>query len=292
MNAYDYISDENPTGAVNPKLDHATWLNITTGEVFVCDDPTVGQNYWVGQQGTIVNGVDPYDTSITVLAPFDVDYRQERSGGAMCLQYWGSTWPTADNVLFGHNTMKFASSGGIDYLYSEGLDFGTGDFTIEWWLRIPTGATHTDGQVSCICNGRQSVSASLRGYDIHIFDNSSGQVRFENLQASGNHYTYGHLGDWFARDQWYHICVERVSGTTTVYIDGVDKTTSGATAQNGIQVINPNKLSCLIGRGGSGITSYNWFLTGFLSEIRATKGAARYQGAFTPKSWINPKAAQ
>jgi hypothetical protein len=47
---FDYIQPGNPTVNINPKVSPATWLNVTTGEVFVCIDPAVGGNVWIGQK--------------------------------------------------------------------------------------------------------------------------------------------------------------------------------------------------------------------------------------------------
>jgi hypothetical protein len=65
---FDYIQKGNPTIDVNPRTLYATWLNVTTGELFICINPTKGDNVWKGQLGTTVatgsgiyfNGVDAY----------------------------------------------------------------------------------------------------------------------------------------------------------------------------------------------------------------------------------------
>jgi hypothetical protein len=51
---WDYVSDNNPTVEVNPMTTGMTWLNLTSGEIFVCTTNTVGSNVWVGQKGTAV----------------------------------------------------------------------------------------------------------------------------------------------------------------------------------------------------------------------------------------------
>ena len=54
---YDYVFYGNPTDSVNPSCLYATWLNASTGEVFVCRDNTVDQNVWTGQLGTLIKTV-------------------------------------------------------------------------------------------------------------------------------------------------------------------------------------------------------------------------------------------
>ena len=49
---FDYVQTGNPTIDVNPRRLHATWLNITTGELFVCIGSNTDLNVWRGQAGT------------------------------------------------------------------------------------------------------------------------------------------------------------------------------------------------------------------------------------------------
>lgn len=51
---YGHIEASDPTVSVNDESLYERWLNLTTGEVFVCIDNTVDDNHWVGNQGTEV----------------------------------------------------------------------------------------------------------------------------------------------------------------------------------------------------------------------------------------------
>ncbi len=51
---FDYIQAGNPTIDVNPGQEGVTWVNMTTGELFVCIDATVDTNIWIGQFGTAI----------------------------------------------------------------------------------------------------------------------------------------------------------------------------------------------------------------------------------------------
>ena len=44
---FDYINTGNPTASVNPPCALVTWLNATSGEIFLCLDNTVDSNDWV-----------------------------------------------------------------------------------------------------------------------------------------------------------------------------------------------------------------------------------------------------
>ena len=52
--AFDYVYPSNPTIDVNPSTVPVVWLNITTGEEFICINNMPGANIWKGQLGTTV----------------------------------------------------------------------------------------------------------------------------------------------------------------------------------------------------------------------------------------------
>lgn len=52
--AFDYTETTNPLTTTNPTAIGATWINTTTGEIFVCIDATAGGNVWVGTAGSSV----------------------------------------------------------------------------------------------------------------------------------------------------------------------------------------------------------------------------------------------
>lgn len=51
---FDYVNSGPPTAVVNPNRPFVTWLDMSTGEIFVCKDATSGANVWVGQLGTSI----------------------------------------------------------------------------------------------------------------------------------------------------------------------------------------------------------------------------------------------
>ena len=44
--SFDYISSGSPTVTTNPDIAPVTWLNIISGEIFVCVDNTIDANIW------------------------------------------------------------------------------------------------------------------------------------------------------------------------------------------------------------------------------------------------------
>ena len=52
---FDYVQEANPTIDVDPGEVGVSWLNTTTGEIFVCISSVIGENVWKGQMGTTVS---------------------------------------------------------------------------------------------------------------------------------------------------------------------------------------------------------------------------------------------
>lgn len=57
FNGFDYVYASNPTLTVNPPMVGMTWINSTTGEIFVCKREAKDDNIWIGQRGTVVSGI-------------------------------------------------------------------------------------------------------------------------------------------------------------------------------------------------------------------------------------------
>jgi hypothetical protein len=62
IKSFDYSSDTNPTAKTNPNETGATWINKTSGEIFVCIDNYTNDNIWKGTNDTsIFNTINVVD---------------------------------------------------------------------------------------------------------------------------------------------------------------------------------------------------------------------------------------
>ena len=134
------------------------------------------------------------------------------------------------------------------------LALGTGDFTIEMWAY---NASTTNRLISY---------ATANSPIIYI--NTSNYVQYDNY-GTASLLTSSILTPL---NTWNHIAIVRLSGTTKMYINGV-QAASGADAtsygQNGIYI---------------GTDVATTFMTGYLSNVRIVKGTAVYTGAFIPST--------
>ena len=111
------------------------------------------------------------------------------------------------------NGNTFTLDGTDDYFTASGGDkddfgFGTGDFTIEMWINAASGSIVP----------YDTRPASTNGDYTTIFIDS-GQPYFD---SDGAHKISGGAGD-FPANVWNHVVVSRISATTKMYINGVQK---------------------------------------------------------------------
>jgi hypothetical protein len=161
---------------------------------------------------------------------------------------------------FGGTSMSFDGTG--DYLSipsSVNFTLGTGDFTIECWIYLVTLSND-----SCIIDGRDGTGTVVKpllfvqqtlGYT--YFVGGSGRIQ------SGTP----------VLNSWKHVAVVRSSGSTKMYVDGVQIGSTYADSNN--------YLTCgfRVGYFNDGVTTTGF--NGYIDDLRITKGYARYTANFT-----------
>ena len=163
----------------------------------------------------------------------------------------------------GGSSMYFDGSG--DYLTipsTSDFDFGTGDYTLEFWIR----------------NGTANPIMHIDAYD--------GSGLLISYEGSGYVFRPGNGGGWgltlthtvsLDSSNWHHISVVCSSGTTTMYYDGVG-------VANSTTVVDVDWAGAVSGIGGryGGSPIYAPYI-GYLDEIRISN-SARYTSNFTPST--------
>lgn len=222
-----------------------------------------GDPSWSGV--SLLIGADGVDGSTTILDESIVAATLTSTGGAQI--------DTAKSK-FGGSSVLFNSSG--RYLSApvhSGLDFGSGDFTIEFWGNWTTVPSNS------LSN---HVIAAIYGANAGwaVIVNTAG-VTFQYVLAPS---TVSAKGGAFTpvADTWYHIAICRFSNTLKIYIDGVSVHNTSLTG-----TINaPTGSLCI----GNTLTSTARTMGGHMDEIRITKGVGRYPAAFTPPTAAFPRS--
>ena len=179
------------------------------------------------------------------------------------LETVGNAQISTSVVKYGTGSMALDGTG--DYLtapQSTLYDFGTGDFTVEFWTYMNATADTT------------FISKFISGAYAWLVQYISGTgLRF----YWGNNGTLDSfvVGSWSpSTSTWYHVAVTRASGTLRLFIDG----TQVGTTTNSSSYTSVTSLSIGRNADAGGIQ----YLNGYMDDIRITKGVARYTAAFTP----------
>lgn len=201
------------------------------------------------------DGVDGGDSGAAFIDSSKNAFTFSKGGAA------GSPVLSDSDPKFGPTSCEtIAGSDGLVYTtQTTAFDFGTGDFTVEWWMKplIP------DAEVTFL--------GSLGG--VTGFGSVCWDIGINNLQAQMR--VFGTPGLTLVSSSilqvgvWSHIAFVREGGFLRCYIDGVLNVTNST-----IDIINPSDTQLTLGIS-------DVFILGesvAYDEVRVTKGVARYTG--------------
>ena len=150
--------------------------------------------------------------------------------------------------------------------------FGTGDFTVEYWFNAGSQPSNAVPQIGTLDStspaGSWRFGTSLSGsYGVYmaIHDGSS----FTDIQFSSTNYN---------NNTWHHAALTRSNGTVRAFIDGTQVGT------NQTVTLNFTARRIVIGAELYSPTYY----VGYMDDVRITKGYARYTANFTPPTAAFP----
>jgi hypothetical protein len=217
-------------------------------------------------------GADPYFANVVSLIHFD----GANGSTTFTDQIAGRTWTrTGTSIAISTAQSKFGGSSlssvsASEYLTSDtpasDFTFGTADFTIEFWHRTPASFPSFWFPLDFRTSGAGVQPCFLYNGAWQYY--TAGAVRITGSAASVN--------------TWYHLAISRVSGTTRLFIDGVQQGSSYSDSNNYVQsraVINTNGN----GPGSFGAAAY-------YDELRITKGVGRYTTNFSPPTAAFPNS--
>jgi YD repeat-containing protein len=185
---------------------------------------------------------------------------------------YGNAQISTAQSKFGGVSGYFDGSG--DYLSvpdSSDWYFGTGDFTIDTWVRFNT--LPTTGNQMYFINQRNGSTSTQEFY----LTNSSGTYYLVyGAYSSGSYIISVSATVDVSIGTWYHVALTRSGTSFRLFLNGT-QVGSGATDSDAV----PDSPSVFeIGRWSGGGMYFN----GWLDEFRISKGIARWTGNFTPAS--------
>ena len=149
------------------------------------------------------------------------------------------------------NALQFPAS-------NQSIAFGTGDFTVECWVNFATN------------NGTYNPFVRYDGSGTFDFgyDFSTTQLKY-----SGSAAIFA-VAQTFTVGTWYHVAVTRASGSSRLFVNG---TQVGTTATG-----DTNNYAAGAFKVGGSSFSTGHIMSGYIDDLRVTKGFARYTANFTP----------
>lgn len=172
-----------------------------------------------------------------------------------------SPFPGGKSVLFdGVTSTKLANN--------PEFAFGTGDFTIECWVRVTRDYFAVNGIFQLSPGGyfAQTQGLAMQAEYTHKW----------NIYANGSFFSTPGLPLW-KQGQWYHLALVRLNNVLTLYVDGLVHLTQPDT----------NNYQCTyLGLSGNYKENDNQFI-GNISNFRIVK-AAVYTAPFTKLTAVAP----
>jgi len=200
--------------------------------------------------------------------------------------YWNDTEPTATAFSIGtHGRVNNNGDTYVAYVFAGGestaatarsvefdgtndqllletnsdLAFGTGDFTIEFWVKPQTLG------YAIFIDMRPNPAATQGAYPTIFMENDIlGYHTNSGTQITGNA---------LFKDQWQHIALSRSGTSTKMFVNG---TQVGSTYSDSTNYLNGDTT---IGQRADGSTGD---FDGYISNVRCVKGTAVYTSSFRP----------
>lgn len=213
---------------------------------------------------------------VAALSPTDSTYPQtllhlDQSGvSSLITDEGGHTWYAIDSSIItttkkiGIGSLYLDGSSSYIYSpYSSDYDFGSGDFTVEWWeYRFNS----TSGPAAIARSGAS-------GFVPWIFGQSDGTNSLIYISSNGSSWDVanGKTFGTISTNTWVSYAVTRQGTTFRAFKNGTitDSWTSSAT-------IPTSTADFVIGKKSSS------YITACIDEVRITKGLARYTASYTP----------
>jgi hypothetical protein len=169
---------------------------------------------------------------------------------------------------------KFGGAAGLfdgtgDYLTLDGSSdfaFGTGDFVVDFWLRFNAIAgaiqIHYDSRPSGGSGAYVGIFSFATTGALGFFDGTGVRITGTTSLSTG---------------VWYHVALVRSSGTTRLFLDGVQE---GSDFTDSNDYINGTSRPTI---GTSGGSAGSVVLNGWIDELRVSVGTDRgWSGGFAP----------
>jgi hypothetical protein len=185
----------------------------------------------------------------------------DRSTNAHTVTPTGAPTQTVFHPYLDNWSVEFDGTNGLDIPDDASLQFGTGDFTVEFWFN----ASSVSGTRGIVAK-RDSTSNYWRiliANGVLNFQSAVGGI--SNIARAG-----GYGNETVVANRWYHVAVCKESGTLSFFLDG--NLVESATHSQNLDLVGSDVH---IGQ----LESNSYDFLGYVSNVRLVKGVSLYSGA-------------
>ena len=216
--------------------------------------------------------IDPYSEFVVSLLHFDGSSGSTvftDTANPATFTVVGSAQISTAQSKFGGASLELNGTSGILQPYRATLDLGQGAFTFETFVR----RTETTGFVVLMSRASSTLNIPR---EMAVCLNGANKIELYYGVRGTSSAILSFAIPTMATNTWYHVALCRSdSGLVQAYLDGV----ASATTYTDTTDLSGNQ-PMLIGR----FWDTGLGLSGFLDEMRVTRGVARYSANFTPPS--------
>jgi hypothetical protein len=229
--------------------------------------------------------VDPYFSSVSLLLNGDgtngSQVFNDLSSSPKTVTAYSNAQISTSTKKFGTGAMYFDGNG--DYLTfpaNSSLALGAGDFTVEFWI-------YNTGNTNPIVNGVMCSAANTSIWTYYTgawqitFGGTSNSLNFGWSLSSGGSSYDGSTTITIPTNIWSHVAFTRVGTTLKTFLNGTLSATNSLPSNFNFTTDGLFEIGRHDGRD-------NYYLNGYLDDIRITKGIARYTTNFTPPTAAFP----
>ncbi len=257
------------TGAGTIKVGIEAPNSATSGQVVYIADIQLEQK---AKATPFVVGPNPNDDGTYMGRPATVDFMLHGNvgtgttfsdSGANALAITNTNSVAHSGVSkFNGGSIKFvrASSQQLTTASTSNINFGTGDWTIDFWFNITNGSVDRMHALNVGTGNTSQISFNFNdSYAFWLYWNGTG----------GNNILFGSDGD-YGDGQWHHLAATRYNGMVRVWVDGVHKGSNNYNSSTSMG----QTASLYIGSASGG-----QYWDGYLDEVRVVKGTALWKGS-------------
>lgn len=192
----------------------------------------------------------------------------DSSANARTITAFGSAQTSTAQSKFGGASGYFNGGSHLVCPYSDAFNFAGSEWCVEFFVRWAGGSADVVSR---------RAGGIVAAWEVKINGSGNIYVLIGNSNLSTWAFVHTFSGVAVTQNVWQHVAVCGSGGTIRAYVEGV-------AASNPISgtVVSVGTQDLYIGRGGDS------FLTGYLDDLRITKGAARYTANFSPPASAFP----